>query len=103
MRFTEDWFTNNIPTWNKVLGNLRNKPVKFLEIGSFEGRSAVWALENILTHKQSELYCIDHWLYEGDKNKNVYNTFLKNIEPWKDKVTVIVRPINYGTRLFKKI
>ena len=73
MRFTEDWFTNNIPTWNKVLGNLRNKPVKFLEIGSFEGRSATWALENILTHKDSQLYCIDHWLYEGDKNKNVYN------------------------------
>ncbi len=89
MSFTEDWFTNNIPTWNKVLRNLRNKPVKFLEVGSFEGRSAIWLLENILTHPKSELYCIDHWLYEGEQNKHVYDTFIKNVEPWKNKVTVM--------------
>ena len=30
-----------------------------LEIGSYEGRSAVWFLENILTHPTSRLVCID--------------------------------------------
>ncbi len=89
MSYTEDWFTNNISVWNKVLGKLRNKPLKFIEIGCFEGRSSVWLLENILTHKESKLVCIDHWLHHNDKNKNVYKTFLSNIEPWKNKVVVM--------------
>ncbi len=30
-----------------------------LEVGSFEGRSAVWLLDNLLTHEGSHLTCID--------------------------------------------
>lgn len=89
MSFTEDWFSDNIPKWNKVLDKLRGKPVSFLEIGCFEGKSTVWMLENILTHPKSKLYCIDHWLYNGDKNKKVYETFISNIEPWKQKVKIL--------------
>ena len=30
-----------------------------LEIGSYEGRSAVWFLENILTHPSASIVCLD--------------------------------------------
>jgi predicted O-methyltransferase YrrM len=35
--------------------------VKMLEIGSFEGRSAIWFLENILTGADSSLTCVDRF------------------------------------------
>jgi predicted O-methyltransferase YrrM len=42
---------------------LRGMPeLRTLEIGSFEGRSALWLLENILTHPSSQLICVDPFL-----------------------------------------
>jgi hypothetical protein len=60
-------------------------------------------LQNEFKISKTHLHRIFTYWSDNNVFKNVYNTFLKNIEPWKDKVTVIVRPINYGTRLFKKI
>ncbi len=58
--FTTDRFTKNIPVWTKLLAHFRGKPnLRFLEIGSFEGQSAVWLLENVLTHESSHLTCVD--------------------------------------------
>lgn len=85
--FTQDWFTNNIPLWEKQLLHLKGKPLTFLEIGTFEGRSALWLLENVLTHKDSRLYCVDKW--SGAAGSVVYKRFLKNIAPYKDKVVVL--------------
>ena len=39
----DDWFSNNINIWKNYLIPL--KEIKYLEIGSFEGRSAVFAGE----------------------------------------------------------
>jgi predicted O-methyltransferase YrrM len=40
---------------------------KMLEIGSFEGRSAIWFLENILTGSGSSITCVDgFWAPYGD-------------------------------------
>lgn len=88
-KFTEDWFSSNIPTWTRVLSKLKNKPVSFLEIGTFEGRSAVWVLENILTHPDSKLYVVDHWLAKGKHNQGPFQTFKDNIEPYKSKVHIL--------------
>ncbi len=30
-----------------------------VEIGSFEGRSTLWILENLLRHPDSRMHCID--------------------------------------------
>lgn len=87
--FTEDWFSSNIPLWKKHLNTFKGKQLNFLEIGTFEGRSAIWLLENILVHPESKLYAVDHWKYVGEKNKNVYNTFIKNISHFKNKVVVL--------------
>ena len=42
-RFSEDWFTNNIPVWQSMLERFKGKEnLRYLEIGVFEGRSAIW-------------------------------------------------------------
>jgi len=47
MNFTTDWFTPQSPAWSEhVLPALPPSP-RWLEIGSFEGRSACWILDNV--------------------------------------------------------
>jgi predicted O-methyltransferase YrrM len=58
--FSVDWFTHNISVWRPALARWKGKPgVHYLEIGSYEGRSAVWMLENILTDPTATLTAID--------------------------------------------
>ena len=42
-KFTQDWFSHNIPVWEQLKGLLSGEPGErgFLEIGSFEGRIMV--------------------------------------------------------------
>jgi predicted O-methyltransferase YrrM len=59
-RFTFDWVSPHASAWEKDFGHLRGKPsVHGLEIGCFEGQSACWFLDNILTHPTSRLTCVD--------------------------------------------
>lgn len=63
--FTSDVFSSNIPVWRKVLAPYAGRPnVHYLEVGVLEGRSAIWMLENILTHPSSTLTGVD--LFPGD-------------------------------------
>lgn len=58
--FTSDWFSRNIPSWKEKIGGLAGQPnLRALEVGSYEGRSAVWLLENILTAPDSSITCVD--------------------------------------------
>ncbi|MGH8290016.1 MAG: class I SAM-dependent methyltransferase [Steroidobacteraceae bacterium] len=57
--FSYDWFSWKIPTFQKHLSHLKGKKCSILEIGTHEGRSASWLLENIATHEQSNLVCLD--------------------------------------------
>jgi predicted O-methyltransferase YrrM len=57
MNFTSDWFTHNIPNFEKCMDALTEKS-SFLEIGSFEGRSACWLLANAL-EEGGYMTCID--------------------------------------------
>jgi predicted O-methyltransferase YrrM len=58
--FTQNTFTDKISAWTKLLAEFKDKPgINYLEIGTFEGRSALWILENILTHPSSTLTIID--------------------------------------------
>jgi hypothetical protein len=57
MKFTQDWFTHNIPNFQHIkdeLGTVKH----ILEIGSFEGRATCWMLENMLAN-DGELFAID--------------------------------------------
>jgi len=54
-----DWFSNNVPVLEPFLRPLRDRPAHGLEIGSWEGRSARWFLEHVLTHDASRLVCVE--------------------------------------------
>ncbi|TAD76228.1 MAG: hypothetical protein EA001_12455 [Oscillatoriales cyanobacterium] len=64
--FSQDWFSNQLPNWNRHIAPLKDQqdqhkgqPLQGLEIGSFEGMSACWLLDRVLTHPGSQLTCID--------------------------------------------
>jgi predicted O-methyltransferase YrrM len=60
--FTSDWFSARIPQWQELLAEYIGKPnLRFVEIGSYEGRSAIWTLVNVLTEPTALLTCIDPW------------------------------------------
>ncbi|HYW60113.1 MAG TPA: class I SAM-dependent methyltransferase [Xanthobacteraceae bacterium] len=105
-----DWTSRHIPLWLQILAPLRTRSVKVLEIGSFEGRSALFFV-NYLPH--STLVCIDAWdasvvdldvverMPEAagapDKMAWAVEEFLKvqrrfdcNLAPFGDRVTKVV-------------
>ncbi len=93
--YSSDWFSNHIDNWNIWLKDFRHQPsLRFMEIGSYEGRSARWLLENILTHSTAHLFCIDQFDdCKGDKIrinhfKSVKKSFYHNIKPYRKKVSV---------------
>ena len=58
-KFTRDWFSWAPPVWEQLTQHLPNKKA-FLEIGSFEGRSTTWIVENMM-EDGGEIICIDTW------------------------------------------
>ena len=86
-RFTYDYFTSNIPpVWREVLAPYQRRPnVHYLEVGVFEGGSAIWMLENVLTHPSSTLTGID--TFPGD----LMNRYLANLQisGYANKATTI--------------
>ena len=81
----------------KWLAPFIGSPVWGLEIGSWEGRSALWLIENVLTHPQSRLTCVDTW--QGEAMQKVEGmdfalkelNFLDNTRPYRESGRLIVR------------
>jgi predicted O-methyltransferase YrrM len=93
-RYTVDWFSNNEETWKKYFKRLSKVPIKALEIGSFEGRSAIWALENILTHPDSHITCIDDFSLKQHVGHHFYPSvimrhFEENTKEFGNKIKLI--------------
>lgn len=73
-QFTEDWFNSNIDVWRQVLADLTGRPhLRYLEIGLFEGRSALWMAENVLTHETSRITGIDPFFDQDTKDRFLAN------------------------------
>lgn len=85
--YTQDWFSANIPRFNIHLAHMRDKEnLNFLEIGSFEGRSTGWLLENVLTHDSSKIICID--TFDGGFEHKNMNLDLQNLfEIFKNNIS----------------
>jgi predicted O-methyltransferase YrrM len=85
--FTHDWFTMRIPKWMEILKPFQGQPdIHYLEIGVSEGGSALWMLENILTHPTARITGLD--TFDDEEN---YARFLSNLElsGLSDKMTMI--------------
>ena len=74
--------------WANVLKEYKDKPnVSVLEVGSYQGRSAIWLLENILTDPTSRITCID--------------TFAGSVEHTSEQKDSIEELFDFNTRVFK--
>jgi predicted O-methyltransferase YrrM len=93
-QFTKDWFGWAPPVWEQLIPMLSGEAGKrnFLEIGSFEGRSTVWTMENMM-QKGDYIYCIDTW--EGGEEHGaedmqaVFMRFKENTAIAKNKTKVV--------------
>lgn len=78
-RLADNWFnTINV-------NDYKNKPINYLEIGTFYGANIISVGLTYGLHAESKLYCIDPWedYNEYDEYKNqqqqIYNIFTENI------------------------
>ena len=92
----EDWFSQNYIHWINagIKYKLINKNFNYLELGVYEGRSAIFIIQNF---KKAKLTLVDPWKITNSKdlssysNKslaNVYQLFKKSIKPYRSKVKV---------------
>ena len=80
--------------WFNILSvdNYSNKPINYLEIGSYYGANIISVANSYGLHEESKLFCIDPYQdyddYPEYKNKQdiIYSSFIKNIEPYKNKI-----------------
>jgi hypothetical protein len=59
VQFYDGLVFGNEKHFSKYLAHLENTPCRILEIGCYEGRATVWLLENIATHPDATIECID--------------------------------------------
>ena len=93
-RYTNDWFCRNINISMKLLQTLYNvdNELHILEIGTHEGRSAIWMLDNLCYHTNSTFTSIDPYLAEdvtSPVSNQTYENFLHNISLCLNKTKFI--------------
>ncbi|MCL6436349.1 MAG: class I SAM-dependent methyltransferase [Leptolyngbyaceae cyanobacterium HOT.MB2.61] len=96
-QFSGDWFGRNVFLWEEHLMHLAHRPdLNILEIGSWEGRSACWFLENLLTQPSSSITCVDTFAggggadFSGSDNRDVIEArFDHNVSRTGSPATVI--------------
>ena len=91
--FSEDWFSHVEPCWGEILYEFR--PRRLLEIGSYEGRSACFLIDQLARVAVIELHCIDSWAGGVEHDKSAMGAvearFDSNIAKAREKATHEVR------------
>jgi len=78
--FTADWFSGRAAQWKKhILPEMKKlkRPVRWLEIGTYEGRSACWVLGHALTEPGDRMVCVDLW-----PTPQVKERCMRNLDLW---------------------
>lgn len=95
--FTNSWATMHHQVWTDIVLSYLQKQfssdtsLEILEIGSFEGQSCIWFLENILHKfaKDSSIKCVDHFKgsneHSASEVKSLYARFNSNIRAYVSK------------------
>jgi predicted O-methyltransferase YrrM len=86
--YSSDWFSHNIPYWDQLI--TQKQPRRIVEIGSYEGRSAVYLIEKCASRYPIELWCVDTWLGGVDNDPGVMGEverrFDANLETARSRV-----------------
>ena len=80
--FTTNWATHNFQTWNTLLSDRRDESLNVLEIGSWEGRSALFFL-NYFPH--CHLTCIDTFEGSSEHRHGTHREVVQDIEKRFDR------------------
>lgn len=99
-KFSVDWFLGVVGKWREILLPLKDKQLNVLEIGSFEGMSSAWLLDNILTNEKSKITCVDPFTGSDEHDEKTkaglyerfHNNIVKNFP--ESKVTVMKQMSN---------
>ena len=59
-QFTHDWFSMRSPEWREHVVPRLPRPFRWLEIGSHEGMSACWMLDEVMQPGDT-ITCVDTW------------------------------------------
>jgi hypothetical protein len=103
-QLSTDWTSENFTMWRRVLSPLRNRPLRILEVGSWEGRSALFFL-NFIRH--STITCIDtfaggeeHYARKDwtDELPDIESRFDRNLAPFASRVEKLKGPSRDGLR-----
>jgi len=98
MQFTagQEWFKGQQWAWERFVEPFfsQHKFCRALEIGSWEGGSAVWILQNLCggNNPSNHLVCVDHFdLFETPEGRDRFKTFQNNIASTglQDRVRVL--------------
>lgn len=93
--YTQDWFTNNIPMWTKLLAGKGLEMVA--EVGCFEGRATSWLLEHAMG-VPSTIFGID--TFEGGQEHTP--AMLEGVEARFHANTALAARNGQQVRLLKK-
>lgn len=102
-RHTADLFSKHVPAWlEHIVPRLQGRPgTRWLEVGSFEGQSALWTLSNVLTGENSWITCVDVFdgyapgieLWGGG-NRQYELTFDVNLDEYSNVTKLVGRALN---------
>ena len=89
-RLANNWFSN------VEVNDYKDRPINYLEIGTFYGANILSVANSYGLHNDSKLYCIDPWEDYNDypeyKNQqpSIYNSFINNVEKSGVKNKIII-------------
>ena len=92
--FSTDWTSSNLQIWSSVLAPIKNKRIEILELGSWEGRSAVFFAEFF---PYSNINCVD--TFSGGSEHLGNSTFKAQIPHIESRFDRNVK--QYGSRVAK--
>jgi len=96
MNLTIDMWSSNARHWEKILAPYKDKPITYLEIGSYEGASLCWVMENIATHPDSRAIAVDTWdvvpdwtEHTAEQWRAVFDRWKANTAPWRGRIVAL--------------
>ncbi|EFQ36551.1 SAM-dependent methyltransferase [Colletotrichum graminicola] len=73
--FQHRWFERTLEHWEERTSSLRGKKLRVMEVGSFEGGSATWILDNLMDHPESTFTTIDTFGGSMEFQNDTYKEF----------------------------
>lgn len=100
-RLSYDSFSARAPRWEIDLAPFAGQPdLQFLEVGSFEGYSACWLMDNVLTQPNSYLTCVDPFqkskeLFEHNVGQTGASERVMRVAGYSHRVLPTLTPEHY--------